>query len=803
MSIYPPDSAPKLGLDIVVNRLKDHLSGEQSLAFIETSLELGSLAEVRIELEAVSELQRCLRFDDPFHFSDFPDVRGALRRVLPQGTALEPMELRTIARVLELAYRTEEYFSAKSGKYPLTSALVDGMTPQDSPATTIMSAIDESGLILDSASPQLRDIRRQLISSRARVREAAVSALARASSLGYAADDQPTIRAGRIVIPVRVEAKKQVSGFIHDVSATGQTVFIEPAAALEGNNRVRELEIEEKQELFAIRVRMSDSIRHILPVLNDLNDRLVKLDVQMAKARLGNELDALVPEVGSGGVISFVEGRNPALMLVFQRDDASREVVPFSMELGRENVLLVISGPNAGGKSVTMKSIGLMATMISMGMPIPVGEKSRFDLFSNVLVDIGDEQSISDDLSTFTSHLNTLRYFLENADQNSLVLIDEAGTGTDPEAGGALAQAILEQFIAKEVRTIVTTHYGPLKIFAHHCERALNGSMLFDQEELKPTFEFMAGTPGSSYATEIATRVGLAENVITRAQQLLHGSKASPEMLIADLMRRNNALADSLKDTELIRSELTAQRDAIDRKIDIMQEERQAIREGALEKADEILRDANKAVEQTIREIKESGADRMKTLEARKNLERTRQKLDAESRRAVQKKIARKKKKDDPANAKEPIALGDRVRMDDGQAVGDVIELDSTRALVAFGSMQLRTTLKRLVRIGGKSKQKVSVKQSYSTDGGLHVHPVKLRLDIRGKRADEALSEIVPFLDRANAAGLERVEILHGKGTGALRQVLQEYLDTLDGIARYDEAPIEEGGAGVTLVFFS
>jgi len=802
MKLFPQESSSKLGLDSIFNWLLGHVQGDASLQSASDLSSFPSLTALHRELRCVDELHQCIRFDDPIGFGEFGDVRQALVRASLQGAALDAFELREVARVVELGLLVKTYFSVRREKYPTIYAQVSPVAISANIYESIYAAVDEQGEFQDSASPDLKRIRRELVGARNRVREAAMRALAHASAQGYAAEDQPTIRGGRIVIPIRAEAKRKISGFVHDVSASGQTVYIEPESALLGNNDVRELEAEEVREILAIRTRLTDRIRNSLPEIKTAFSGLTQFDVQFAKAKLARLLGGVVPEVGDSGVIQIIDGRNPALVLHFKEQGSSRKVVPFSLGLNEDQIILIISGPNAGGKSVTMKAVGLMAVMVAHGIPIPVDEKSRFDLFDAVFVDMGDEQSISDDLSTFTSHLSNLSRILNEATSSSLALIDEAGTGTDPEAGGVLARATLEQLLENRVRTVVTTHYGPLKIFAHETEGVQNGSMTFDQVELRPTYEFVAGVPGSSYAAEIAERVGLMPTVIERAKELMGQKTSSAESLIADLMSRNATLRDKISEYDLLQAELVGDKKAIRNRLAQLQAEKEAIRAEALNKASEIVQNANRAVEKAVRDIREADASKEVVASARTEIEAEKTRLVKEISRSVRKNRSRGKESREGGIDKTPIRVGDRVKMDDAQTVGEVVGLEKKSALVAFGSVQLKVKLDRLVRVGGKLKQEVRVKQQSSESGMLSVHSVKTRLDIRGKRVDEAMSEIVPFIDRGIGSGVSRVEVLHGKGTGALRQLLHDYLASAPGISRYEEAPIMEGGAGVTHIYF-
>jgi len=802
MELFPVESASKLGLTIIVDWLMQQVKGEATLPDAAALTRFDSVASVNAELRKVAELQRCLEFDDPLSFYEFEDVRASLARSGAVGTAIDALDLRAIASLLTLFGSVRSYFVKRSGLYPEMARLVEGVTVLTTPQEAILRCINDQGEVLDSASPELARIRRALVQTRARVRDAAMRALAHASAQGYAADDQPTIRAGRIVIPIRVEAKRKINGFVHDVSASGQTVFIEPESALQGNNEVRELESAEQREIVAIRTRLTDLIREQLPEIRAANTVLAKVDLLLAKAALGNRLGASVPTVSDEGVIRIPHGQNPALLLHFLQEGKGRHVVPFAVSLGEEVDLIVISGPNAGGKSVTMKAVGLMALMIAYGIPIPAGEGARFDLFKALFVDIGDEQSMADDLSTFTSHMKVLRRIIEHADPRSLALLDEIGTGTDPEVGGALGRAALEELLHKGVKTIVTTHFGQLKLFAHDEPRALNGSMIFDQKELRPTYEFVGGVPGSSYATEIATRVGLPAHVIQRANDLAATGHASAESLITDLTNKTNALEQERATAEALKRELMKQQETLTARLSQFQTEKDLIKDNALKQAEDIIQTANRTIEQAVRQIKESGASKEVTKQARGLVDSVKKDLDQARERSQKRKNAKTKKTVLSSTGKSPLSVGDKVKLSDSSTIGQVVEMGPKKVLIAFGSMQMKVDIARVVKVGGPSKQEVNIRQSASLGGNLSVHSVKVRLDIRGKRVDEAFSEIYPFLDKALGAGVQRVEILHGKGTGALRIALHEYLATAPGVIRFEEAPIEEGGAGVTHVYF-
>lgn len=814
--IIPASAAGKLGLDVVEDRLADLTMSDAARERVRNWGPVGGLDDVRAELARIAELAEALEFDDPLPLKAIPDLMGALERARPEGAALDFSELNEIRRAAETARLVRSWFDRRSSKYPTIHASLDGLQDTLDLEEGIRAAVDDRGTLRDDASAELRRIRTGLAEARTAARNHVTKALAQASSDGYAAEDQPTIRGGRMVIPIRAEAKRKIEGFVHDVSSTGQTVYIEPAAALEMNNRVRELELEETREIDRIRRRLTALVRTAREPMTGNVRLLHELDFRLAKARLASELDAVVPEVSGEGVIGFTGGRNPALQLHFARLEEKRRVVPLDFHIGENVRTIVISGPNAGGKSVAMKAVGLMAAMIGRGMPIPVDPGSRFDLFTPIFVDIGDEQSLTDDLSTFTSHMRNLARVLEEADEDSLVLIDEAGTGTDPDAGSAVAQAALERLTERGARTIVTTHFGSLKVFAHETEGVENASMEFDRERLAPTYRYLPGVPGSSYASEIADRVGLPESITSRARELVQSDRLRAEDLIRSLEERTAELDRRLAGIAEDRSRIEEQRSELESRLNRLQAERDRIRSEAHAEADRILADANRAVERAIREIRESEAEKERTKQVRAQLEKEKERIEVKAGRVERRRQARGSHQEEKTPSRPdvrhggkraapaqsdggPIAEGDRVRIDDQETIGEVISLSSKEAVVAFGSMQLRTDPSRLVKVGSRPEQKVTVRHS-GQGSRLSVQDVKRRIDLRGHRVNEAVSEVTAFLDRAMAAGLDRVEILHGKGTGALRQAVQEYLDTYAGVTGYDDAPWDEGGPGVTIV---
>ncbi len=738
------------------------------------------------ELRIVGHLQACWEAGDRAPEVLFDDIDGFVADVRPQGAWLEPDDLVCIRRFCVCGNQVRQFLSDPLRPEGLRR-LAEAIRSLPEVIRAIDRAVDADGQIKDGASDALRHIRGKKARALSSARRALQKALRKASAEGWAAEDQPTVRGGRLVIPVRAEAKRKFGGIIHDSSSTGQTVFIEPTDCVELNNDVRELEAEERAEIVRLLKALANVIREHSDPLVDNQHRLVQFDVRRAKAILAVQLEGIVPEQLDESVILLKDARNPELVLAGQ----ARTIVPLTLTLGAAHTMLVISGPNAGGKSVAMKTVGLLAHMLACGIPIPAHEDTRFDRFDLLVADIGDEQSVEDDLSTFSSRLRRTRVMLDRANRRSLVLIDEAGTGTDPQEGAALAQAALEVLHESGARVVVTTHHGALKRFAHGTPGASNAMMRFDQDSLLPTYVLDEGLPGASYAFEIADRMGLPANVVERGRKLAGAEQVSLERLLSELQSKNHALESELERQAENALEAKARRTLLEKRLSAIQEEREAIRQRSLAAAEEVLRGANAEVERAVREIRETQADSQVTREARARLD--------ESRKVVAKARSRSRRRGSPKlqEAPGPIGQGDRVRIGPDGPTGEVLETDSKEAIVAIGPAHTRVAVSRLIKVGGARKQEVSVRaMSLSTE------PARLKIDVRGKRALEAISEVERFVDQALSGGLDRAEILHGKGTGALRMSIHEYLDSRQDIAAFEEAPIEEGGAGVTIVSF-
>jgi len=661
----------------------------------------------------------------------------------------------------------------------------------------IKKSVTENGELRDDASPKLRSIRKELNRKRQSLRKTVQSVMKEATKDGFASDEGPTIRNGRMVIPIQAQFKRKIEGFVHDVSSSGQTVYLEPVQALQINNEIRQLESEEKYEIERILRELTGHVRQNTPELS-LNEELIgEIDSIHARVKLGLKLDGSVPELSDGHQLNVMEAYNPVLKLKKMENTHQDSVIPLNLELHENELALIITGPNAGGKSVAMKTIGLIIMMHQSGFPVPVHPDSRLPVKSGLFLDMGDDQSIQNDLSTFSSRLQWMKDTLDAADERSLVLIDEAAAGTDPEEGGAIFQAFIEEMIMRKSQIIVTTHHGSLKVFAHEHPNAVNGSMEFDQQNLSPTYHFQKGLPGSSYAFEIARRMEVQENVIIRARELVGGQKSSLENLIIDLEKKSREASEIRIEYESAASSSKAREREYRDKLDALKRKKESIRQKALEEANEIMRTANQKIEEAVRQIKEEGrGDDEVIKEARKEVSDFKKSVKQETEQAEKKPRRRKGEIPEP---------GDSVVFADGSATGEVVDIQGKNAVVLAGGLKLKTKLGNLVKVdkpAKRAKDRPAFKTtSYTTD--YDPGEFSASLNIRGFRGEEAVKEVMLYLDKAIARGLNQVEIIHGKGEGILKKLVHEYLRERKEVEKFETAPIGQGGAGCTVVYLN
>lgn len=700
--------------------------------------------------------------------------------------------------------------SPAASSCPHLDALASELTPFPSITAAIDRVIDRHGEIKDNASAALAQIRHDMAATAAGINAAVRRVIAAAVGDGLLEDDTtPAIRDGRLVIPVSPMHKRKIPGIIHDESASGKTVFIEPAAVVAANNRLRELSIEERHEIVRILTSLADIIRPEIDTLLDGFDILGAFDFIHAKARYAGQTGSELPNISDKPEIEWYHACHPGLAQALARQ--SRQIVPLEIVLTPQNRILVISGPNAGGKSVTLKTVALVQYIAQCGLLPPIHSNSHLGIFHDIFIDIGDDQSIDDDLSTYSSHLRNMKLFLAHGSSSSFILIDEFGGGTEPQIGGAIAQAVLTRLNQLGVWGIITTHYHNLKQLAEETPGLINGSMLYDRNRMTPTFRLAIGQPGSSFAFEIARKTGLPDDIIESAQQIAGSDYVNMDKYLLDIGRdrrywenKRNAIRQKEKKMEETRLRY-------DTELEQLRAKRHEIIARAQEQARKILESSNATIERTIREIRTAQADREKTMEARRKLEQQRRDLadqtvthDKALIRRIPKAECGKAKQQEPKDENTPIVVGSHVVMTDGGVVGTVESLSGQNATVIFG--QIKSTVK-LSRLKATIREPQLPKSSYlSSATGAASRERQLNfnteIDVRGMRTDEAVQAVMYFIDDAIQFCVSRVRILHGTGTGALRQYIRRYLDSVDAITKYHDEDVRLGGAGITVVEF-
>jgi len=825
--IYPGNFEQKVGFNQVRDLISDLCISPMGQSFVEKIRYSAKTGIIERLLSQTNEFMQIVSMGGSFPTGDYFDLRPELSRVKTPGTFIEQEQLFDLKASLKVIVEILHFFDvSEEDEYPELKSIAQTVFIPDELLSLSERIIDDKGGIRDNASERLKEIRAQMASKNRRVLRETKKAFEKAKKLGFVPDNtEMTIRNGRSVIPLRVSDKRAIGGFIHDESATGQTVFVEPAESFELSNQIRELENEERREIIKILTDFTDVLR---PYINELIGAyrfLGIMDFIRAKALFSLKINAIIPVFSNNSTFEIKTAVHPLLWLSHSKID--KEVVPLDLNLNEENRILLISGPNAGGKSVCLKTTGLLQYMFQCGLPVPVSPISEFRVFKNLFIDIGDEQSIENDLSTYSSHLMNMKYFLRNANSETLFLIDEFGTGTEPQLGGSIAEATLEQLNEKKAFGVVTTHYTNLKLKADKTEGLINGAMLFDSKAMQPLYKLQIGKPGSSFAFEIAKKIGFPNYVLNKAKQKSGGKHVRFDQQLQQLETDKILLQRKQQKVETVDSQLSR---TVEKYTDLLnrleKEKKQIIADAKLE-ALRIIEDSNKAVEKTIREIKEANAEKGKTKEAREKLEGKKLSLREEniSKRRVRNQETRTKKQeagvknqesrvrkqeagdkmgDFQKQNREPVP-GDWVKIKDTDIKGELISVSGKDAIVNVNSVKLKTKYKKL-EIAQRPKQSSKpYKSPYSgiaADINKKVANFKLELDIRGMRVDEALSELQRYIDDAILISVKEVSILHGKGNGVLRPIIREYLNAVDEIQHYGDASLETGGAGITRVVF-
>ena len=834
--IYPHDFESRIEFDAVRRMLKEVCLCQLGRERVDEMQFLTDFATVDTRLNEVVEFVRLMQVEDGFPSDFFFDVREPLMRIRIEGMYMGAEELFALRRSLDTIGRILSLLHKQSGDsadgddnplYPSLRALAGDVEAFPRIIRDIDSIVDKFGAVKDNASPALARIRGELSRTSGSISRTLNSILRRAQAEGLVEKDaSPTMRDGRLVIPVAPALKRKMGGIVHDESASGKTVFIEPAEVVEANNRIRELEAEEKREIIAILSAFSAELRPQVPALLQAYDFLGEMDFIRAKAEVSVRMNAIKPSLTGRPLIDWGAAYHP--LLEFSLRKHGRKMSPLDIELDGERRILLISGPNAGGKSVCLKTAGLLQYMLQCGMLIPVHERSRAGLFKNLFIDIGDQQSIEDDLSTYSSHLLNMKHTLRNCDKESLILIDEFGGGTEPLIGAAIAEALLKRFNERGAYGIITTHYQNLKHFADSTPGIVNGAMLYDRGEMRPLFQLQIGNPGSSFAVEIARKIGLPEEVIADASQIVGSDYIQSDKYLQDIVRDKRYWESKRKSIHQKEKELDEMLGKVQEQGDELTKSRKQILKEAREEAERLLREANAKIENTIRAIVEAKAEKERTRQARQELsdfskeleEQLRQKRQMQTDREMAKIIARQERKksgkkekgaaSQPADGakhvepKQPkIEPGMHVRIIGQQAVGEVMSVGKAGAVVRFGAIKSTVSVGRLQPCEAPKAEvrKVSFLTS-ETQEQLHQKRLNFKsdIDIRGMRGEEAVQTIGYFLDDAVVCNVHTLRVLHGTGNGILRTLVRQYLSTVPFVKGFRDEHVQFGGAGITII---
>ena len=813
--IYPSNFESKIGFDAVRRELERHCVSALGTANVPRLRFSTRRDEVIRWLEETNEFLSIVLTGREFPLSYYFDLRVVLKEVSTPGTFLSAERLFDLQRLLVTVNQVVRFFAADGdgqSPYPRLRQLTSGLQAFPELSSAIGHVLDKAGNIKDTASPHLQELRTSI----ARVTSSINGTLRRIISQGKQDgildnDVQPSLRDGRLVLPVSAMNKRKLRGIVHDESATGKTVFIEPDAIVEANNRIRETEAEIAREIIRILTEVTDQIRPHLDELAAVLETLGQLDFIRAKALFAQDVGAQMCHVDRKPVIEWYTAKHPALMLSLRSQ--GKEVVPLNIALNKQNRILVISGPNAGGKSVCLKTVGVVQYMMQCGLLPTLRDNSHMGIFRDIFIDIGDQQSIENDLSTYSSHLQNMKLFLSKGGKETLILIDEMGSGTEPQIGGAIAQSILEQLNNNQVMGIVTTHYQNLKHFADETDGVVNGAMLYDRQRMQPLFQLSMGYPGSSFAIEIARKTGLPQQVIDKASEIVGSDYINMDKYLLDIVRDRRYWENKRQDVRAKEKRLDQMIEDYDERLDNIRAEHRQIIHDARHEAEEILRGSNAQIERTIKEIREQQAEKERTKELRRQLDEFKQRLNAEEpiepdrlKELTPKDKPRrkqpKKKAPQPVAKDRPLQAGDNVVLKGTKTVGTLISIDEKYALVAFGNIKTRIESGQVERTMRKEALPKAESLGRTTSDEIRTRQLNFKpdIDVRGMRADEALQAITYFIDDAIQFSAQRVRILHGTGTGALKVAIREYLHTVGGVKSYRDEHVQFGGAGITVV---
>ena len=853
--IYPNNFEQKIGFDHIRHILRERCLSTLGKDRIDDMHFATDPEEVNRLLDEVTEFVRIIQEEDSFPNQHFFDVRPALHRATIEGLYMDESELFDLRRSLDTISQIIRFLSPSEDRlrddnneedrvlYPNLAALAADAHSFPTLIRRIDGIVNKFGKIKDNASPALANIRRELAATTGSISRTLNSILRSAQAEGIVDKDvNPTVRDGRLVIPVVPALKRRIKGIVHDESATGKTVFIEPAEVVEANNRIRELEAEERREVIRILTEFTDEVRPQIPEILESYSFLAEIDFIRAKALTAITMDAIRPELCDHPHIDWVEAEHPLLSITLAKH--GKKVVPLDIQLSREQRILIISGPNAGGKSVCLKTVGLLQYMLQCGMLIPVKRASRAGIFRSIFIDIGDEQSIEDDLSTYSSHLLNMKNMMREADGRSLILIDEFGSGTEPLIGGAIAEAVLRRFNDKRAYGVITTHYSNLKQFADSHKGVVNGAMLYDRHLMQALYQLQIGNPGSSFAVEIARKIGLPEEVIADASEIVGSEYIQSDKYLQDIVRDKRYWETKRQNIRQKEKQLEALIAQYEGEMEELKKSRKSVIREAKEEMKQLLQESNARIENTIRTIKEAQAEKEQTRQARQELAEWKEAVtetgaddyEAQIQRKMEQLRARqerkKKKKEGPHPAspkgeetksssyqssplggneggRGSLEVDSLVRIKGQQTIGTIEQINGKNAMVTFGMMRTMTKLSKLEPATQEAarQQEAERPRAYTylsketqediSQRRLHF---KQDIDVRGMRGEEALQAVTYYIDDAVLLSMSRVRILHGTGNGILRTLIRQYLQANPAVASCRDEHVQFGGAGITVV---
>ena len=801
--LYPKNIEQKLGFDKIRELLRMRCVSTLGQEYVDKIRFSDDYEIVKKLTSQTAEFQKILTIESGFPSQNFIDAKQSLKKAAIEGAFLTEDEFFEVKLSLNTIQECMVFLKNKPvEEYPYLQEITQYVTIDKDLLKSINQIIDDRGKLRDNASPELQSIRREILSQLSSLRKTLESIMKSARASGFVAEDANfTVSGGRMVIPIKAEHKRKIKGFVHDESATGQTVYLEPAEVLDLNNGVRELENKEKREIVRILTNLTNTLRPHVSILQKGYIFLGMVDFIRAKAQFAIDIDAINPYFRKNTLVQWRNAKHPLLYL--SHKEQKKPVVPLNIALDNEKRILVISGPNAGGKSISLKTVGLLQFMYQCGLLVPMQEGSEMGIFKSVFIDIGDEQSLENDLSTYSSHLTNMRQFANFADKDTLFLIDEFGTGTEPKLGGAIAEAILETLYETNAFGMVNTHYGNLKIFAQSKPHIINGAMRFDTDKLEPLYMLEIGQAGSSFAFEIAQKIGLPKKVLAKAKEKLGTKEINYDKLLKELETEKKTLSDQNQALFVRENQLKIQLEKYTKLNTTLETDKKKIINAAKLEAKNLLQNTNKQIEQTIRDIRENQADKEKTKVIRQKLE----KFTEENAPEI---LPTEESEEDNEDVLEvvggEILVGDFVRLIGHTTIGQVLSMRGKDAEISIGELKSNIKISRLEKISRKNAKKVKkpFAKETSKKTGLDINEkaayASFSLDLRGMRGDDAVAKVESFVDNAILVGYSELRIIHGKGDGILRKLIREKLKEYKQVASVADEHADRGGAGSTIV---